>query len=679
MADNPSQVAATNFCTPDQKQAILASTARLVVGSVTRSGDLEGHLSADWVNLPVSGVFVCLKRGPHLRGCCGGLRQEPVLLGRALLHAVTRTVRDDPRFPPVSPTELDYLTAEVWLLFQPRPLAERGEDRLRAIEVGRHGLAIQHGRRHGLLLPGVPVEHGWDTKTFLERLCVKAGLGPDHWRDDASRLTVFKGESVRGRLSETLGPGQSSRRPAAISREDMTACVEYCRQRILAVLRRQQSCQSADDLPELAVAGLVLSVRAGANARLTQAQISLRPGIDLRATLARQAQLAAQRLQRAGVASGPSSAANLSLELCLFHDVAMHGTLASPDVGGLVAHERALLACAGTKKGVVFHPGLGEEEHLEWARCWAGEDEPAATTLYSVQVLGTAKRLALSLSPQPRREVNVRLPAVAEKFYPEDANELSHLVDHLLASNEAPGGRDSVSAALVPHAGLRFSGKVAGEVFRRLRIPRTVIILGPKHTSLGKPWAIDPHQAWALPGTTIAADPELAGKLARGITGLSLDHEAHVREHAIEVELPFIARLAPRSRVVGIVIGRATLEDCIYFADAFAEVLSGLDEPPLLLISSDMNHFASDAENRRRDGIALAALQRLDPIELYHAVRGNDISMCGVLPAVIVLETLRRLGRLDWARQVAYATSGEVSGDLSRVVGYAGVLFGLNS
>src|SRR6516162_3372537 len=100
------------------------------------------------------------------------------------------------------------------------------------------------------------------------------------------------------------------------------------------------------------------------------------------------------------------------------------------------------------------------------------------------------------------------------------------------------------------------------------------------------------------------------------------------------------------------------------------------EERPLLLISSDMNHFSTDEENRRLDAIALSALERLDPRALYEALTENHISMCGLVPAVIVLETLRRLGGLHRAERVGYATSADVSGDKSRVVGYAGMLFG---
>ena len=105
-------------------------------------------------------------------------------------------------------------------------------------------------------------------------------------------------------------------------------------------------------------------------------------------------------------------------------------------------------------------------------------------------------------------------------------------------------------------------------------------------------------------------------------------------------------------------------------------VLDQLETPPLLLISSDMNHFATDTENRRLDEMALRAMETLDPALLLKTVRENNISMCGVLPAVIVMETLIRRGTLTKHQRTGYATSAETTGDSSRVVGYAGMLLG---
>ena len=189
-------------------------------------------------------------------------------------------------------------------------------------------------------------------------------------------------------------------------------------------------------------------------------------------------------------------------------------------------------------------------------------------------------------------------------------------------------------------------------------------------------WAVAPNDVWQLPGIILQSDTPLARLLAERIDGLQLDAAAHAREHAIEVELPLLDRLAPQVKVVGIAIGGGSLEQCRRFGQQLAAVISELPSPPLLLISSDMHHFASDSRNRELDELALTAMESLDPATLLHIVRSHNISMCGVLPAVIVMETLRCLNQLTHTQRTGYATSADVSGDKSRVVGYAGMLLG---
>jgi AmmeMemoRadiSam system protein B len=222
-----------------------------------------------------------------------------------------------------------------------------------------------------------------------------------------------------------------------------------------------------------------------------------------------------------------------------------------------------------------------------------------------------------------------------------------------------------------------YSGNLAARVWQRLAIPRQVIIFCPKHRAEGAHWAVAPHRRWLFPGGEIDSDPELAVRLSEGIDHLELDASAHQHEHAIEVQLPILARLAPQARVVGISIGGVgDLASLQRFAGQMAGVLGSLPERPLLVISSDMNHFAHDSENRILDRIALDAIETLDPAHVFQTVHMHHISMCGVHPCVIVMETLRRIGLLNRCELVGYATSADANGTPQRVVGYAGMLFG---
>ena len=292
--------------------------------------------------------------------------------------------------------------------------------------------------------------------------------------------------------------------------------------------------------------------------------------------------------------------------------------------------------------------------------------------MFSLELVSTFDRIAVANIPQPHGGADIRLPAAAGTFYPRDAEEIDRTLDQWFADKPDP---EAWAAALVPHAGWIYSGRLAADVFSRVKFPKQVIVLAPRHRPEGVAWAVAPHRTWQLPGCCVDSDPELARTLADSIPGLELDAAAHAHEHAIEVQLPLLARLSPRSRVVGITIHAGELEELQRFGEQLAGVLAGLSERPLLVISSDMNHFADDRETRRRDRLALEALAALDPERLYRVVHDNRISMCGVLPAVVVLSALARLNALNRCQEVGYTTSAAVSHDTQRCVGYAGMLF----
>jgi AmmeMemoRadiSam system protein B len=266
-----------------------------------------------------------------------------------------------------------------------------------------------------------------------------------------------------------------------------------------------------------------------------------------------------------------------------------------------------------------------------------------------------------------------RRPAVAGMGYPGDPQSIERTIDGWLGSTTA--ARHNWRAALVPHAGWIYSGRIAADVLARIAFPATTVIFCPKHRAGGAVCAVAPWSRWVFPGGSVDADVELGARLAADVPGLELDDRPHWEEHAIEVQLPMIARLAPATRIVAITVGRVDLEQCRQMAAAMADVMRDRLDSTLLVISSDMNHFASDADNRRLDELALQALDKLDPDLLYATCQQHRISMCGMLPAVIVLHLLRQLDALHRAVRVDYATSAQVSGDDQRVVGYAGMLF----
>lgn len=660
--------------TTDQQQQIAASATAMLRAAVSgQSATFPAHL-AEVRDRLIHGAFISLKRGKHLRSCCGSFGQQ-MGLAQALENAAIRVIREDLRFPPVSPTELDFLDVEVWLLHNPQPVQARGEERLGAVIVGKHGTQVMRGQSNGLFLPSVAVDNNWDTRRLLDHVCVKAGLPPTAWKDDATALFTFEGLVIRpdnGQPAAGREQAESAPRPAPYRQEDVLAYAEFCRGNLATLLTGGIPNYYFFGAADGQVAGVVLSLRrAGGTDALHLSQLSLRPGVPLQATLFTLTQAAAQQLASERIERG--ALVQIETSLTILHDPVLHGTVGDPHLAGLDPHWRAVLVIERNKAALLFDPARTPEALLAESAVQARVTEPATAAVFSLGAVTTASSVSVTTAPKPVRGPAVRPPAVAGTFYESDPDELARTVDQLLSGERRP---EPWPAALVPHAGLKYSGAIAAGVLQRLHIPRTVIVLGPKHTALGMDWAVAPHQTWALPGASLESDFVLARRLCQAIPGLEMDAAAHQGEHGIEVELPLLARLAPEAKVVGIAIGHATLEDCLRIAGGLAELLREREERPLLLVSSDMNHFATDAENRRLDAQALAALEERDPARLYETVTRNSISMCGLLPAVIVLETLRLLGLQSRTERVGYATTADVTGDTSRVVGYAGMLFG---
>ncbi len=269
--------------------------------------------------------------------------------------------------------------------------------------------------------------------------------------------------------------------------------------------------------------------------------------------------------------------------------------------------------------------------------------------------------------------MRVRPPAVAGMFYEARAERLERDVRaHLTAAGGAP---ERAFGAIVPHAGYVYSGPVAGAVYAKLTIPPTCVILCPNHTGRGAPVALDPSDAWRTPLGDVPVDRRVAQRLAALAPSLEEDAEAHRREHSLEVQLPFLQVLRPDVSFVPICIGEPRLALCREIGDAVAAVCAEEAEPPLVLASSDMNHYESRAEGRRKDDRALSRVETLDAEGLFRTVLTESISMCGFLPSTALLFAARASGAGP-ARVVARRDSGDETGDTSSVVGYAGVVVG---
>ncbi len=220
-----------------------------------------------------------------------------------------------------------------------------------------------------------------------------------------------------------------------------------------------------------------------------------------------------------------------------------------------------------------------------------------------------------------------------------------------------------------------YSGSCAAEVFKRLQFPSTVVIVAPNHTGMvGAPGGASTWSrgVFQTPLGDIAVAEDFASALCAACPLVAHDPLAHAKEHAIEVELPFLSLLSPSTAIVPIVLAWDDWDRCRQLGEALAGVVRDWPEPVGLIASSDMTHFESAASADQKDHIALEHVARLDGEGLLDACRKHRISMCGRAPAAAVLEAARLLGA-ERGELVDYRNSGWVTGDEGHVVAYAGV------
>ncbi|MGA2426671.1 MAG: AmmeMemoRadiSam system protein B [Terriglobales bacterium] len=269
----------------------------------------------------------------------------------------------------------------------------------------------------------------------------------------------------------------------------------------------------------------------------------------------------------------------------------------------------------------------------------------------------------------------VRTPAVAGRFYPGRADELLRDIRQYSPADAA--GRIAAIGCVAPHAGYIYSGSVAGAVYSRLEIPEHCVILCPNHTGKGRPLAVMASTTWQTPLGEVAADADLSVRLLARFPPLQEDSAAHRGEHAIEVQLPFLQVQQPQLKIAPIAVGTSNFDVLRGLGEALADVIADQEEQHrekvLIVASSDMNHYESDAVTRVKDHKAIERVLAMDARGLWEVVMNEDISMCGFGPTVVMLTAAKLLGATS-ATLVKYATSGDVSGDYESVVGYAGII-----
>lgn len=264
----------------------------------------------------------------------------------------------------------------------------------------------------------------------------------------------------------------------------------------------------------------------------------------------------------------------------------------------------------------------------------------------------------------------MRQTAVAGQFYPADPKHLKRELNRCF-SHSTLNARD-VIGAVVPHAGYIYSGITAAYVYNALPEAETYVFIGPNHTGLGSAVAVSLDN-WKTPLGIIPSDVDFAKKLAGSI--IDMDETAHRFEHSIEVQLPFLQyRFFHDFKIVPVCMSLQDQETAAEVGSLLAEAIKNSNKRVVIIASSDFSHYLPDKTARDTDAYLIESLLGQDVDEFYRRIARKAATACGYGPISAMLTASMALGASK-GTLLTYATSADVTGDTSGVVGYAGIIF----
>jgi AmmeMemoRadiSam system protein B len=280
--------------------------------------------------------------------------------------------------------------------------------------------------------------------------------------------------------------------------------------------------------------------------------------------------------------------------------------------------------------------------------------------------------------------LKVRHPAVAGSWYAGTPQALRAQLEGCFTHTLGPGklpkvaeeGLRNIVGLVCPHAGYMYSGPVAAHAYYHLAMdgkPDVIVIFSPNHTGRGSALALMNDGVWRTPMGDVEIDAETANQILHESRIIDVDESAHAFEHSIELQLPFLQYLYSSAfKFVPISFLIQDLESSREVGRATAKVLSSKNA--LVIASTDMTHYEPQERAERKDKVAISAALKLDDEQYYSAVESYGISTCGYGPVIAAITAAKLLGARR-AQLLCYKTSGDVTGDLSAVVGYASISF----
>ncbi len=262
----------------------------------------------------------------------------------------------------------------------------------------------------------------------------------------------------------------------------------------------------------------------------------------------------------------------------------------------------------------------------------------------------------------------MRTPAVSGQFYPKGKNDLRTEISRCFA-NITSKERD-VLGAVVPHAGYMYSGTTAAHVYSALPEAGTYVLIGPNHTGYGSPVSVS-SETWSTPFGEVNSDLDFIKALPKKI--IDTDESAHRYEHSLEVQLPFLQHRFSDFRIVPICMGMQDEETALEVGGEISEAVRKVNRKVVIIASSDFSHYKPDKVAHEDDAYFIAPILALDTQEFYRRLYERGASVCGYGPIAAMILASKNLGAKRGSL-LKYSTSGDMTGDKSAVVGYAGII-----
>jgi len=276
--------------------------------------------------------------------------------------------------------------------------------------------------------------------------------------------------------------------------------------------------------------------------------------------------------------------------------------------------------------------------------------------------------------------MQIRTPAVAGMFYPNEKKELKKVIKECFLHNFGPGKippsniKKKIFGVICPHAGYVYSGPIACNSFYEISsdLPDLFIIIGPNHWGIGSSVATMIDTKWETPLGEVEVDSEIAEEISKLTDVIEIDNFSHSREHSLEVQIPMLQEIAVNFKIVPIALINQSKEIAIKVGVAVAKIAQ--KNKVMIIGSSDFTHYESNEFAHEQDSALIEPILELDVDRFYDILHKKDISACGYGAIASTMIACKEIGATK-GELLKYATSGDISGDKSSVVGYGSIIF----